>query len=111
MSRPVNITPIEKMEQAAGCLKVIAHPVRLQLIEVLLDHRLQVGELAAITNTPQNVTSEHLKRLREHGLISMEREGRNVFCRVIEPGLRSIMQCVQARYTAPAAALHAHHNE
>lgn len=101
MESTPTITPTEQMEQAAGCLKVIAHPVRLQIIEVLLDHRLAVGELAELTKTPQNVMSEHLKRLRDHGLISMDREGRNVYCRVIEPGLRSIIQCVQARFTMP----------
>lgn len=89
------------MQAAAGCLKVIAHPVRLQIIELLLDHRLCVGEIAELTDTPQNVTSEHLKRLREHGLIAMEREGRSVRCWVIEPGMRSIIQCIQARYTSP----------
>ena len=101
MDKSPAITPIEHMEQAAGCLKVIAHPVRLQVIEVLLDNRLAVGELAELTSTPQNVMSEHLKRLRDHGLISMERDGRKVYCRVAEPGLRSIIQCVQARYTMP----------
>ncbi len=95
------MTSVEHMEQAASCLKVIAHPVRLQLIEVLLDHRMSVGELAKLTDTPQNVTSEHLKRLKDHHLISMERDGRYVYCRVIEPGMRSIIQCIQARYTSP----------
>jgi DNA-binding transcriptional ArsR family regulator len=89
------------MQQAATCLKIIAHPVRLQIIEMLLDHRLSVGEIAGLTSTPQNVTSEHLKRLREHGLITMERDGRHVMCWVIEPGMRSIIQCIQARYSVP----------
>lgn len=101
MNTVPQITPLAHMEQAAGCLKVIAHPVRLQMIEVLLDHRLSVGELAKITNTPQNVASEHLKRLKDHQLISMERDGRYVYCRVVEPGMRSIIQCIQARYTSP----------
>ncbi len=91
----------QQLQQAAACLKVIAHPVRLQIIEMLLDERLIVGEIAERTDTPQNVVSEHLKRLREHGLIEMERDGRRVFCWVIEPGMRSIIQCVQARYSAP----------
>ncbi|MFG0245490.1 MAG: ArsR/SmtB family transcription factor [Phycisphaerales bacterium JB052] len=98
------LTPIEHLREAAQCLKVISHPVRLQMIEMLLDHRLSVGEVAEATNTPQNVTSEHLKRLREHGLIAMERDGRRVICWVIEPGMRSIIQCVQARYRMPASA-------
>ena len=101
MSDSIQITPIQHMAQAASCLKVIANPVRLQMIEILLDNRFSVGELAELTATPQNVVSEHLKRLREHGLIAMERDGRRVICWVIEPGMRSIIQCVQARYTAP----------
>ena len=107
MNTLFSCTPIEHLQQAASCLKVIAHPVRLQMIELLLDHRRSVGEIAEITQTPQNVTSEHLKRLRLHGLISMERDGRYVYCRVIEPGMRSIIQCVQARYTAPRDAVNA----
>jgi DNA-binding transcriptional ArsR family regulator len=90
------------MQEAAGCLRVLAHPVRLQMVELLLDHRLSVGELAEITSTPQNVASEHLKRLRTHGLVSMERDGRRVICFVVEPGLRSIIQCIQARYSPPS---------
>ena len=101
MNTVPQITSMAHMELAAGCLKVIAHPVRLKMIEVLLDHRLSVGELAKITNTPQNVASEHLKRLKDHQLISMERDGRYVYCRVVEPGMRSIIQCIQARYTSP----------
>lgn len=89
------------MQQAAACLKVISHPIRLQIIEMLLDHRMNVGQIAELTVTPQNVTSEHLKRLREHGLIAMERDGRQVICWVIEPGMRSIIQCIQARYSVP----------
>ena len=104
MDPELNITPIEHMRAAAACLKVIANPVRLQIIELLLDHRLSVGEIADFTDTPQNVVSEHLKRLREHGLIAMERDGRRVICWVIEPGMRSILQCVQARYSMPAAS-------
>ena len=102
MSTLPRCSSFDQMQEAAGCLRVLAHPVRLQMVELLLDHRLSVGELAEITNTPQNVTSEHLKRLQTHGLVGRERDGRRVICFVVEPGLRSIIQCIQARYSPPA---------
>ena len=105
MPRIDALTPIEHLREAAQCLKVIAPPVRLQIVEMLLDNRMNVGETAQATNTPQNVTSEHLKRLREHGLIAMERDGRRMICWVIEPGMRSIIQCIQARYRMPATVV------
>jgi len=86
------------MQNAAQCLKAIAHPARLQMIEILLDQEMSVGELAEATSTPHNVASEHLSRMKNHGLLSSFRDGRNTIYRIEEPGLRSIIQCVQARY-------------
>lgn len=91
-------TSLDSMTHAAECLKAIAHPVRLLMIELLLDHRMTVGELAIICNTPQNVASEHLLKLKDRGLLKVEREGRNAYYTIAEPGLRSIIQCIQARF-------------
>ncbi len=76
----------------------MAHPVRLRMIEVLLDHRLTVGEIADLCQIRPNVASEHLTKMRDRGLLDMDKEGRQVFYTIAEPGLRSIMQCIRARF-------------
>ncbi len=41
------LTPLEALERAAECLRVLAHPHRLRMIQMLLRGRYTVGELAA----------------------------------------------------------------
>jgi ArsR family transcriptional regulator, zinc-responsive transcriptional repressor len=98
MPRLADITDLESLTQASECLKTMAHPVRLRMIEVILDHRLTVGEIAELCQIRPNVASEHLTKMRDRGLLDMEKEGRQVFYTIAEPGLRSIMQCIRARF-------------
>ncbi len=98
MPKLSDITDLESLAQASECLKTMAHPVRLRMIEVLLDHRLTVGEIAELCQIRPNVASEHLTKMRDRGLLDMEKEGRQVFYTIAEPGLRSIMQCIRARF-------------
>ncbi|HWO89230.1 MAG TPA: metalloregulator ArsR/SmtB family transcription factor [Gemmatimonadales bacterium] len=58
-------------------LEVLAHPVRLQLLEVLLrkQGRVCVCDLEAAVPVKQPTVSHHLKLLREAGLVGSEREG------------------------------------
>lgn len=98
MTKLSDITDLESLAQASDCLKTMAHPVRLRMIEVLLDHRLTVGEIAELCKIRPNVASEHLTKMRDRGLLDMEKEGRQVFYIIAEPGLRSIMQCIRARF-------------
>ncbi len=84
--------------QAAECLKVLAHPVRLRMVQLLLDGRYTVGELAADCEIPDNVASEHLRLLQHCGLFASQRDGRRVYYEVAEPHLREIMNCVERRF-------------
>ena len=64
--------------EAAECLKALAHPVRLQMVHMLLAGRYTVGELAAECGVPDNVASEHLRLMQRCGFFTSEREGRRV---------------------------------
>jgi DNA-binding transcriptional ArsR family regulator len=83
---------------AAECLKTLAHPVRLRMVQMLLHGRFTVGELAADCDIPDNVGSEHLRLLQRCGFLSSEREGRNVFYTVAEPHLTQLMACIESRF-------------
>jgi DNA-binding transcriptional ArsR family regulator len=83
---------------AAECLKTLAHPVRLRIIQLLLYGRYTVGELAEDCEIPDNVASEHLRLLKRCGFLDSEREGRKVFYQVAEPHLQQLMSCVEGRF-------------
>jgi DNA-binding transcriptional ArsR family regulator len=92
------LIPLDDLERAAGCLRTIAHPHRLRIIQILLLTPCSVGKLAEACGIPSNVASEHLRLLKDRGLLVSRREGRQVFYSVEEPALASIMACVRKRF-------------
>jgi DNA-binding transcriptional ArsR family regulator len=84
--------------EAAECLKTLAHPVRLRMVQLLLHGRYTVGELAEDCDVPSNVASEHLRLMQRCGFFTSEREGRRVYYEVAEPHLQNIMDCVEDRF-------------
>ncbi len=87
---------------AAECLKALAHPARLRLLQLLLHGRYTVGELAEDCEIPDNVASEHLRLLQRCGFLRSQREGRRVFYEVAEPHLSQRMACVESRFLMSA---------
>jgi DNA-binding transcriptional ArsR family regulator len=84
--------------QAAECLKALAHPVRLRMVQLLLQGRYTVGELAADCAIPDNVASENLRLMQRCRFLASERDGRRVYYQVAEPHLKNIMACIEARF-------------
>ncbi len=89
---------MEKLEIAAECLRTIAHPYRLRIIEILLNEDMSVGELAEACNIPSHMASEHLGLLKDRGLLKSRREGRRVFYTVAEPMLAMILDCIGEKF-------------
>ena len=63
--------------QATVDLEILAHPVRLQLLDVLVRNEGQVCvcDLEAAVAVKQPTVSHHLRLLREAGLIECEKQG------------------------------------
>ena len=89
---------MENLEKAAECLRTIAHPCRLRMIEILLKEERPVGALAEACGIPSNMASEHLRLLKDRGLLKSRREGRSVFYVVAEPMLAMILNCVGKKF-------------
>jgi len=50
--------------------------------------RLNVGQIAAVSTLARSTVSHHLKILREAGVLSAEREGKEIYFRVNKPFLQ-----------------------
>ncbi|MDA1012859.1 MAG: metalloregulator ArsR/SmtB family transcription factor [Planctomycetota bacterium] len=92
------LTPLPALEEAAECLKILAHPHRLRIVQMLLRGRYAVGELAESCGIPSHMASEHLRLMQRCGFLNSEKEGRKAFYEIAEPHLANIMQCVEARF-------------
>ncbi len=84
--------------EAAECLKTLAHPHRLRMIQMLLHGRYTVGELAEACGIRSHMASEHLRLMQRCRFLTMVKEGRNVFYQIAEPHLANLMACVNARF-------------
>ena len=92
------LIPLENMDHAAECLRTIAHPCRLRMIEMLMAKERTVGELAEACEIPSHMASEHLRIMKDRGLLQSERQGRFVIYRIAEDGLSGIMDCIRKRF-------------
>jgi DNA-binding transcriptional ArsR family regulator len=63
----------------ANLLKLMAHPMRLQILSVLSQDAQCVCHLSAVLNKPQPYVSQQLALLRNAGIIVDQKEGTNVF--------------------------------
>jgi DNA-binding transcriptional ArsR family regulator len=94
----LKLTSLEALSQAAECLRTLAHPHRLRMVQMLLYGRYPVGELAEACDIPSHMASEHLRLMQRCGLLSAEKDGRFVYYTIAEPHLANIMSCVDARF-------------
>jgi DNA-binding transcriptional ArsR family regulator len=92
------LTDLETLGQAAECLRTLAHPHRLRMIQMLLRGRYTVGELAEACGIPSHMASEHLRLMQRSGFLSSEKDGRKAYYQVAEPHLANLMACVEARF-------------
>ena len=92
------LTSLEGLAQAAECLKTLAHPHRLRMVQMLLRGEHTVGALAEACGIPSHMASEHLGKMKDRGLLNAERRGRQIFYQIAEPHLANIMACVEVRF-------------
>ena len=101
---PLKLTPLTALEQAAECLKTLAHPHRLRIVQMLLQGRYTVGQLAQACGLPSHMASEHLRLMQRCGFLTSEKDGRKTYYRIAQPHLASIMSCIEDRFSDRAGA-------
>ena len=94
----VKTTDLEGLREAAECLRTLAHPMRLRMIQLMLRDELTVGELAKACGIPSHVASEHLRMMQHCGLLARRQEGRCIYYQVAEPTVKRLMECIESRF-------------
>ena len=68
----------------ANLFRVLGHPARVRILELLREGELSVGTLQAALDLDSGGTSQHLAALRRIGLVESRREGTSVYYRVAD---------------------------
>lgn len=65
---------MKQIKKSAQRFHVLADPIRLQILLLLKDKEMCVGDLAEVLGANQPTVSYHLKRLHEEGLLKRRTE-------------------------------------
>jgi DNA-binding transcriptional ArsR family regulator len=82
-------------------IDAIAHPGRRTMLRLVLDRELPVSEIAHRVGLSQPAASQHLKVLRDAGLVRGRVDGRRRLYRVDLEGLKRLRRQLDA-YWGPA---------
>ena len=95
---------MELLDHMAGTLRVLAHPLRLKIVEILqVETEAPVHEIVARLGLPQAAISQHLNHMRRAGLLKAMRRGKEVWYGIAEPSSLIILDCIRKKQVrAPA---------
>lgn len=72
-------------ELHAELLKALAHPRRLEIIQLLRDQALNVTDIYEMLDLPQANISQHLMILRQAGVVTTLRDGKQIVYSIAHP--------------------------
>jgi ArsR family transcriptional regulator len=97
--------PIHRVK--AEFFRVLGHPVRVRILELLRARERPVGDLQAALGIDSSGTSQHLGALRKQGLIEGRREGTSVYYRVKDPRTFQLLEVARQILTSHFEDTHA----
>ena len=89
---------------AAELFRVLGSESRLELLRVLGESPRTVSALVETTGMTQPLVSQHLRTLRQSGLVTAERRGKEVTYRVADLHVSHVIADALAHVSEPVAA-------
>jgi len=84
---------LEQMTEKAESLKAIAHPIRLCIVNGLInDPGCNVTKIQSCLDLPQSTISQHLAKLRTAGIVDARRSGLEVNYYVVDERIIKIVK-------------------
>lgn len=92
-------------DDLANQFRALAHPVRLQILDLLRGGEICVCQIEAALDKRQPYISQQLTVLREAGLVEARKDGLQVFYRLANPALQTLLAAALGPNpaTAPSA--------
>jgi ArsR family transcriptional regulator len=83
-------------EAKANLFRVLGHPARVRILELLREGEHSVGALQAELGLDSGGTSQHLAALRRIGLVDSRRDGTSVIYRVADADVFALLAAGRA---------------
>lgn len=85
------MTSSSALESHARLLSAMANEKRLQILTIISDKEMGVGELASRVGLSQSALSQHLSKLRSDALVTSRREAQNIYYSTSSDRVRRIL--------------------
>jgi ArsR family transcriptional regulator len=83
--------------------RVLGHPARVRILELLRDGERSVGDLQAALSLDSSGTSQHLAALKRHGVLESRRERTSVYYKVRDPRMFELLELARRILTSNLA--------
>lgn len=87
----------DQLVKVAKILKIIAHPVKLEILQVLrISEKLDVTSLCREIGAECEISmmSHHLAKLRDNGVVKSEKHGKQVFYSMADKTILKLFDCM-----------------
>ena len=81
-------------DHVAEVLKAVAHPVRLQIIDLLERKEMCVGDIVKALGGKQAITSQQLNMMKDKGVLECRRDRTKVYYRISNQNVIKLLHCV-----------------
>lgn len=82
------------LERQVRICKAFANPTRLQMLDLLGQREWAVADLKSELRISKHNLSQHLAILKSAGIVHSRREGRQVYCSLAIPEVKSACQMI-----------------
>ena len=91
----------------AQLFRVLGHPLRIRILELLRDGERTVGDLQTELELDSSGTSQHLAALRLQGVLERRRVGTSVYYRIRDPRISALLAVAKEILTSALSDSHA----
>jgi DNA-binding transcriptional ArsR family regulator len=94
---PTKLLSPMALELIANRFRALSEPMRLRLLNLLMQGDHTVGRLVEASGSGQANVSKHLAVLREAGMIGMRKEGLTTVCYIADPIVNELCEMMCSR--------------
>lgn len=70
----------DKLQESSELLRALTHPLRLQILQFIdQQDNINVNKIYNTLNLEQSITSQHLRILRNAGIVETQRDGKFIY--------------------------------
>jgi ArsR family transcriptional regulator len=104
MTQVNNFIEDRQLERVAETLRVVSHPARLRIIEILEERELSVTQIQDILGITQSQTSQHLNNMRVRGVLKSRKNGNMVYYSIANEDVVKVIHCIRNDRTTSRAS-------